>query len=191
MSDANLRQHITDDAFRYFGKRGVRPVVHGFLRIPGFRYTTLLRIARSYGRWHPLGLAFGFWQSRMGSRYGYQIPAAVELGPGFYVGHFGPIVMNREVVIGANCNIAHNCTIGQANRGRNRGVPRLGNQVWIGTGAIIVGGITIGDDVLIAPGAYVNEDVPDHSLVLGNPAVVTQRGEGVVDGYINNRVSVI
>ena len=44
--------------------------------------------------------------------------------------------------------------------------------MWIGTNAVIVGGIEIGDDVLIAPGAFVNVDVPSGSTVIGNPGVV-------------------
>ena len=53
-----------------------------------------------------------------------------------------------------------------------RGPPRIGDRVWIGTNAVIVGGIEIGDDVLIAPGAFVNVDVPSGSTVIGNPGVV-------------------
>ena len=49
---------------------------------------------------------------------------------------------------------------------------------------MIVGGITIGDDVLIAPNAFVNFDVPSHSVVVGNPAVVHPR-ENATEGYIN------
>ena len=53
-----------------------------------------------------------------------------------------------------------------------RGPPRIGDRVWIGTNAVIVGGIEIGDDVLIAPGAFVNVDVPSGSTVIGNSGVV-------------------
>ena len=59
--------------------------------------------------------------------------------------------------------------------------------MWIGPNAVIVGGIKIGNDVMIAPGAYVNFDVPDHSIVIGNPAVVHAR-ENATEGYINRKV---
>lgn len=63
----------------------------------------------------------------------------------------------------------------------------IGNRVWIGTNAVVVGNIVIGDDVLIAPNAYVNFNVPSHSVVVGNPAKIISR-ENAVEGYINNCV---
>ena len=57
--------------------------------------------------------------------------------------------------------------------------------MWIGTGAVIVGKIRIGDDVLIAPNSYVNVDVPSHSIVVGNPATIHHR-ENATQGYIEN-----
>ena len=88
------------------------------------------------------------------------------------------------MTIGDNLNIAAGVTIGKTNRGDKMGVPTIGNKVWIGTNAVIVGKITIGDDVLIAPNAYVNFDVPSHSVVIGNPAVIHEREEAT-KGYIN------
>ena len=78
-------------------------------------------------------------------------------------------------------------TLGQENRGARRGTPTLGDDVWIGTNAVVVGKITVGSDVLIAPLAYVNFDVPDHSIVIGNPARVIPR-ENATAAYIENRV---
>jgi serine O-acetyltransferase len=52
---------------------------------------------------------------------------------------------------------------------------------------VIVGKITIGNNVLIAPGAYVNVDVPDNSIVIGNPATIKSR-EDATAGYIQNKV---
>jgi serine O-acetyltransferase len=64
------------------------------------------------------------------------------------------------------------------------GTPIIGNNVWIGTNAIIVGRIKIGDNSLIGPGAYVNFDIPDKSVVIGNPGkIVSNQGS---DGYIEN-----
>lgn len=59
--------------------------------------------------------------------------------------------------------------------GGRQEVPAIGNDVWIGINAIIVGKITIGDDVLIAPNSYVNCDVPSHSIVFGNPCIIKHR----------------
>ena len=58
-------------------------------------------------------------------------------------------------------------------------------MVWMGTGSVIVGNITINDNVLIAPNSYVNFDVPSHSLVMGNPAKIIPR-ENPTESYINH-----
>lgn len=115
------------------------------------------------------------------------IPSGTDIGEGFYIGHLGRIIINPKAKIGKNVNIATGVTIGQANRGAKQGVPTIGNNVWIGTNSVIVGNITIGDDVLIAPLSYVNTDVPSHSVVMGNPAVIHPR-ENATEGYINNTV---
>lgn len=116
-----------------------------------------------------------------------QIPSSVEIGDGFYIGHTGRIIINAGVKIGKNVNIATGVTIGQENRGDRQGIPTIGNQVWIGTNSVIVGGITIGDDVMIAPLTFVNFDVPEHSIVVGNPAKIISKN-GATEGYIEDKV---
>ena len=89
--------------------------------------------------------------------------------------------------MGKNINIHRGVLIGQTNRGGRRGAPVIGNEVWIGINAAIVGNITIGDDVLIAPNSYVNCDVPSHSIVVGNPCIIKHR-ENATEGYVNRKV---
>lgn len=102
-----------------------------------------------------------------------------------YIGHAYGITVNDKVVIGQNCNIHKGVTIGRENRGIREGVPTIGNRVWIGINATVVGKITIGDDVLIAPNTYLNCDVPSHSVVIGNPARIISRKK-TTEAYINN-----
>jgi serine O-acetyltransferase len=118
-------------------------------------------------------------------KYGFQIPISTSIGPGFYIGHFGIIVINENAKIGKNCNVAHGVTIGQANRGMMRGCPVIGDKVWIGTGAVIVGRVSIGSNVLIAPNSFVNFNVPDNSVVLGNPGKIISK-TNATEGYINS-----
>lgn len=68
-------------------------------------------------------------------------------------------------------------------RGKREGVPIIGNRVSVGANAVIVGKITIGDDVLIAPNSFVNFDVPSHSIVLGNPGKIHHR-DWATEGHI-------
>ena len=79
------------------------------------------------------------------------------------------------------------CTLGRENRGIREGAPVLGDNVWIGTNSVVVGKVYIGNDVLIAPNAYVNFDVPDHSIVLGNPGRIIKK-ENATDSYITMRI---
>ena len=97
------------------------------------------------------------------------------------------IVINNKSILGDNCNIHQGVTIGNVNRGKNIGCPVIGNRVWIGANAVVVGGITIGNDVLIAPLSFVNFDIPDNAVVAGNPAkIINYKGS---EGYVNYLVS--
>lgn len=114
-----------------------------------------------------------------------EIPRDTKIGGGLYIGHPYGITINLKAVIGRNCNIHKGATIGQENRGTRQGVPTISDRVWIGINATIVGKITIGEDVLIAPNAYVNCDVPSHSIVFGNPCIIKAK-ENATKDYINN-----
>ena len=109
----------------------------------------------------------------------------IDVGAGLYIGHPYAITINENAVIGQNCNIHKGVTIGQENRGKRKGVPIIGNYVWMGVNSTIVGKIHIGDDVLIAPNTFVNCDVPSHSVVFGNPCIIKQK-EYATKEYINN-----
>ena len=155
---------------------------------PEIRYLILLRKTSYYRkRGSFYGKLLYLKLEHLMHRTHIQIPPEVGAGPGLYIGHLGRIIINPGVKMGKNVNLATGITIGQANRGKHAGIPVIGDNVWIGTNAVIVGGITIGSDVLIAPGAYVNTDVPDHSVVIGNPAVI-HPSENATEGYINRRV---
>lgn len=120
-------------------------------------------------------------------KYQIQIPRKTKIGRGLFLGHYGRIIMNPNVIIGNNCNIATGVTIGQENRGKRRGTPIIGNEVWIGTNAVIVGNIKIGNNVLIAPNSFVNFDVPSDSIVIGNPAKIIHNKAATID-YVDNKI---
>lgn len=119
--------------------------------------------------------------------YHVEIPYQARIGRGLYIGHPYNITINPNAIIGENCNIHKGITIGQENRGKRKGTPHLGDRVWIGINSTIVGGVKIGNDVLIAPNTFVNVDVPSHSVVFGNPCVIKAKSNAT-DGYINNVV---
>lgn len=112
-----------------------------------------------------------------------EIPHGVQIGAGLYIGHAYSIIINRDTIIGENVNIHKGVTLGGENRGKRKGAPIIGNKVWIGINSTIVGNVKIGHDVLIAPNSFVNIDVPDHSIVFGNPCVIKHK-ENATEGYI-------
>jgi serine O-acetyltransferase len=106
---------------------------------------------------------------------GITIPHQAVIGPGFYIGHFGNIVLNSEVVVGHTCNISQGVTIGVSGRGKKRGVPKIGNRVYIAANAVVAGNIVVGDDAVIAANSLVVADVPAHTTVMGVPAQVVNK----------------
>ncbi|MCW3160416.1 serine O-acetyltransferase [Chryseobacterium oryctis] len=154
---------------------------------PNLHFIYIFRKAQKYRKTSVLNVFWKFVLRHYQIKYGYQIYPETEIGEGFYLGHWGSLVINPKAKIGKNCNIAQGVTIGQQNRGKNQGFPIIEDEVWIGTNAVIVGGISIGTNSLIAPNSYVNFDVPANSIVVGNPAKVYP-SNNATDGYINNKI---
>ncbi len=121
------------------------------------------------------------------NKRGLEISSRTLIGAGLYLGHAFNITIGSATKLGKNINIHKGVTIGQENRGKRKGTPTIGDNVWIGINATIVGAVSIGSDVLIAPNSYINCDIPDHSVVFGNPCVIKYK-ENATENYINNKV---
>ncbi|MDP4263352.1 MAG: serine acetyltransferase [Bacteroidota bacterium] len=182
-----MRRYSKLDLFRYAGNASFKSFLKTFFEEPGYRYIFFYRLARAYRKIPVMGIIARLLLRRCSHRFGIQVPFVTNIGEGLYIGHFGLLIINEGTVIGRNCNLAPGVTIGQVNRGPRQGCPTLGDSVWIGGNAIVVGKISIGDNVLIAPNAYVNFDVPPNSIVIGNPAVIKPR-EDATEGYIENKI---
>lgn len=111
------------------------------------------------------------WQKGIEMTTGISIPASAHIGPSFYIGHFGGIILNANTVIGSNCNISQGVTVGVSGLNERRGVPVIGNNVYIGANTIVAGKITIGNDVLIGAASLMSKDATDSSVWVGVPAV--------------------
>lgn len=173
------------DLYRYYGESG-EPFLKKLLRPLEIKYIRLFRKAGGCS-FRPLKAFYMFRLLNLSKKTQIQIPARTKIGEGFYIGHLGRVIIHPDAVLGKNVNVGTGVTIGMENRGKRMGTPTIGDNCWIGTNAIVVGNITVGCDVLIAPLAYVNFDVPDHSIVIGNPAKVIRR-EDATEGYIENKV---
>lgn len=178
---------IQKDFYRESGKWLSKTEIWKKCFSPNLHYIYLFRITQKYPKSTFSGKLWRLVLRHYQIKYGFQIYPETQIGEGFYLGHWGNLVINPKVRIGKNCNIAQGVTIAQANRGKNEGVPEIGDEVWIGPNAVIVGNIKVGNNVLIAPNAYLTKDVPDNSIVIGNPADIIFN-ENATEGYINNKI---
>lgn len=100
--------------------------------------------------------------------YGLELPVSQEIGGGLYIAHtYGVVIMPEK--IGRNCSVISNVTIGMRNEWA---FPVIGDNVFIGAGARVLGGIHIGDGAKIGANAVVIEDVPKGATMVGVPARV-------------------
>ncbi|MBF0478102.1 MAG: serine acetyltransferase [Candidatus Omnitrophica bacterium] len=104
---------------------------------------------------------------------GVSISPGIEIGPGLYIGHTGCLLIHPEVVAGKNLSIGNSTTIGVKGLGK-KGTPIIGDNVYIGVGAKVLGNIRIGNNVRIGANAVVVSDVPDNVTVVGIPAKIVQ-----------------
>ncbi len=184
----NVKELTYADCKRYYGYTDFKGKLKTRYMQAAFKYSTEYRKVHNYIVNNKKGIGY-YWHRykllRYSVKYGYQIGAEAKIGPGLYMGHRGTVIVNGKTRIGANVNIATGVTIGQENRGIRQGYPTIGNKVWIGSNAVIVGKINIGDNVMIAPNTFINFDVPSNSVVIGNPAKIIPNDEATT-GYIQN-----
>lgn len=154
---------------------------------PGFKYTFWMRLS-GYLKGKVLLLPFyalsRLQLRRIGYFFGISIPYNTKIDSGFYIGHFGGIVINADVSIGKNCNVNQGVTIGVTYGGKHPGSPMIGDNVYVGPGAFIIGGIKIGNNVAIGANTLVNKPIPDNAVVIGPSCeIISHKGSGA---YIVN-----
>jgi serine O-acetyltransferase len=182
MTRSDLKEEIQHDLYRY----GIRRTFSLLLFIkcfgpnyaPGLKFILICRLCKYYKKRNRLLFYFFMiWLRHLTNKYGIDISYRTKIGKGLYVGHFGGIVVHGDAEIGENCNLSQGVTIGVLIRGKKSGVPKIGNRCFIGPGATILGGVTIGDDVLIGANAIVTFDVPSNSVVASPLAsIVSNKG---------------
>jgi len=138
------------------------------------RYLRFLRNEEKYTFTKP-NKFLAYWykarKNRLGSRLGFIISAGC-FGEGLTIWHYGSIIVNPKARIGKNCTIHGNCCIGNA-RPDSQDSPIIGDNVDIGQGAQILGGIRVADGVRIGAGSIIIKDVPiSNSTVVGVPGKI-------------------
>lgn len=105
---------------------------------------------------------------------GVAISGGTSIGPGLYIGHCGLIRVARDAVIGKNLSIGPGVIIGKKGGG-HLGSPQIGDNVYIGTGAKVLGNIKIGNNVKIGANAVIVKDIPDNATAIGNPSKIIEK----------------
>ncbi len=107
--------------------------------------------------------------------FGCYLPYQLRLGKKFVIGYGGiGIVIHERAIIGEDVHLDQNVTIGGTTK--KYVVPKIGNHVYIGAGAVVLGPITIEDNVVIGANSVVVNNIPSNSLVVGAPAKIIKKG---------------
>ena len=146
-----------------------------------FRIGNFLQ-SKSIPLWEPLYYIVAVIYKHNQFKTGTQLPMNTKVGGGLVFPHYGCQIIHYDAILGENVHIFQGVTIGGM---RGKGVPRIGNNVILFSGAKVVGDIVIGDNAVVGAGAVVNKDVPAGSVVAGVPAkVVSQKGEEITKLYV-------
>ena len=177
---------IKSDFMRYFETSTSTSLYKKTLQAlfaPGFRAMCVYR----FGKWIKRRNLFfqitflpfyHFLNQRLKIKWGIQIPLSCEIGEGFYIGHFGGITIASDAKIGKNVNISQLVTIGEAGEGEKAGAPTIGDSVYIGAGAKVIGKIKVNDNVKIGANAVVYKDIPKNAVVVNYPGfkIISYKG---------------
>jgi serine O-acetyltransferase len=154
-----------------------RDVNNGSWLSPGFQAVAVYR----FGAWHrsrsaavrgPCGLLYTLLFTFVRNVYGIELPCTASVGRRLRISHQHGIVVHPHAVIGDDCVIRHNVTIGGV-LGHDHG-PVLGDRVDVAVGAVILGKVTIGDGARIGPNAVVMTNVPAGATAFSMPARVIE-----------------
>jgi len=140
---------------------------------PGFKYIFWMRITRYLFEKKilmPLFIIAYFIHLHYKYKFGIQIPFRCDIDEGFNICHFNCMVIHTNAKIGKNCYISQGITIG-ISKGK---VPVIGDNVYLGAGAKVIGGVRVGNNVSIGANCVVTKDVPDNTVVVGVPGYVVK-----------------
>ncbi|KAL0491070.1 serine O-acetyltransferase [Acrasis kona] len=101
---------------------------------------------------------------------GIEIHPAAQIGPGLFIDHGCGVVIGETAIVGRDCVFFHGCTLGGTGKDTGKRHPTLGDKVFVGAGAKVLGNITLGNNVKVGAGSVVIKSVPNDCTVIGIPA---------------------
>ena len=170
---------LQEDIRAFWSKRGDTGVLHSALYLltcHGLHSMMLFRLGKVIYSFpipiisHVLKIIYRLLNFLLSTVYGISINPVSEIGPGFYIGHYGGIFIRGN--IGKNCSVSQGVTFGSKGAGKSNGWPTLGDNIYIGAGAKVIGSIHVGNNSVIGANAVVTKDIPENALAVGIPASI-------------------
>jgi serine O-acetyltransferase len=183
------RRLLREDLTRYTDRPSIMQGIKHFIITPGYKFTVWLRMTRCF-KYNAVAKvflypAFKYLLLRCQYKFGITISEDSDIGGGLFINRFGGIYFHRDVKLGRNVNVTHGVVLGQVNGGSKKGTPTIGDRVFLGSGAKIMGRVHVGDDAAIGANALVASDVPPMAVMAAPQATtISQRGSGM---YINRQ----
>ena len=154
-----------------------RSVIEVLLCYPGLHAILLHRVAHTLYGWNIKLLARIVSQIARGLT-GIEIHPGATIGRRFFIDHGMGVVIGETTIIGDDVILYQGVTLGGTGKARGKRHPTIGNRVVVGTGAKVLGDITLGDNVKVGAGSVVVHSVPSDSTVVGIPGrIVRTRGQ--------------
>ncbi len=156
--------------------RGIEPILYA-----GLHAILIHRVSHRLYRW---GLRFIARFISQTGRFltGIEIHPGATIGSGLFIDHGMGLVVGETAEIGRDCVLFHNVTLGGTGKHTGKRHPTLGNNVFVGTGAVVLGPVKIGNDVRIGANSFIYMcDIPDNATVVGSPARMVRHNGKQVD----------
>ncbi|MEO0895724.1 MAG: serine acetyltransferase [Bacteroidota bacterium] len=169
----DTKEGIWADLYRHKGRTGWKQLFKQARKNRSFRITLWYRLSKFYHENKvPVLKQLSKWKyKRISQKFCVDMPIKASIGPGLIIYHCYGMVIHADSVIGANCMLAHQVTLAY----EKGAAPTVGDQVRIAPGAKVVGGVSIGDRVVIGANAVVVKDVPSDCVSVGIPNKIINR----------------
>ncbi len=162
-----------------------KSAVEVLLLYPGLHALVIYRI--SHKLWEFKIPLLPRWLSQLGRFWtGIEIHPGAQIGKNFFIDHGMGVVVGETAIVGDNVLIYQGVTLGGTGKETGKRHPTIGNGVVIGTGAKVLGNITIGDNSYIGANAVVIKDAPPNSTVVGIPGRITKQQGQRIDEQLDH-----
>ena len=161
---------INSDLKRYTQRKGVLGHLNAYFKTANYRVVFWFRLHLKLKGIPIIHIITDLIYWKVAFNRSVEIPSKVVIKEGLHLIHSGVVIINSGAVIGRNFTVVSSLNIGNITHGKNKGVPVIGDNVYVGTNVCILGNVKVGDNVLIGANSVVLHDLPDNSVAVGSPA---------------------